>query len=125
MQKQISEFTIVELKSLAYDQLVLAEQAQNNLKIINTEIAKRNEAPVENKAVGGSTEIQEVTPEITLIQTPLYKGIQEVIPETVQIAPEIEPLEIIDFRVWATVEQKVALRNFLISQNIKFGRVSE
>jgi len=37
----IKEISISELKALAYDQLTLIEQAQNNLKIINQEILER------------------------------------------------------------------------------------
>jgi hypothetical protein len=37
----IKTMTMVELKALAYEQLVSLEQSQNNLKIINQEIASR------------------------------------------------------------------------------------
>ncbi len=35
--------TAEQLKALAYDSLVESERIQNNLKLINIEIAKRNE----------------------------------------------------------------------------------
>ena len=38
----ISDKTIQELKSLAYDEIVKLENAQQNLKIINAEIAKKD-----------------------------------------------------------------------------------
>lgn len=38
----IQELTTEQLKATAYDTLVKIEQYQNNLKIINGEIAKRN-----------------------------------------------------------------------------------
>ena len=38
--------TKVELQSLAYEQLVIIEQSQNNLKIINQELQQRNQNPV-------------------------------------------------------------------------------
>lgn len=37
--------TVQELKSVAYDLLVSLENVQNNLKIVNTEIAKRQNSP--------------------------------------------------------------------------------
>lgn len=40
-QKSISEFTLVELKALAYDQMAQIELSQNNLKIINQEFSRR------------------------------------------------------------------------------------
>jgi hypothetical protein len=40
----IKEISISELKALAYDQLTLIEQAQNNLKIINQEILERQKS---------------------------------------------------------------------------------
>lgn len=41
MEKKLSELTIVELKSLAYDELARLESAQSNLRILNQEIANR------------------------------------------------------------------------------------
>jgi hypothetical protein len=38
----MEKLTLEALKALAYDNLVQSEQAQNNLKILNAEIAKRN-----------------------------------------------------------------------------------
>ena len=37
----LTKLDVKELKALAYDQLVLIEQSQNNLKLINQEIVKR------------------------------------------------------------------------------------
>lgn len=50
--KQLKEMSVVELKALAYEQLVQMEQTQNNLKVINQEIGSRatgtmTEAPKE------------------------------------------------------------------------------
>lgn len=45
----ISKKTIDELKSLAYDQMVELQRVQNNLQILNTEIAKRGETIKEKK----------------------------------------------------------------------------
>ena len=39
-------------------------------------------------------------------------------PETTQ-----EELQVIDFRVWVTQEQKMKIRDFLIQNNIKYGKV--
>lgn len=45
----ISKLSVTELKALAYDVLVVMEQNQNNLKIINAEIQKRNQEKVTNE----------------------------------------------------------------------------
>ena len=34
-----------------------------------------------------------------------------------------EELQVIDFRVWVTQEQKMKIRDFLIQNNIKYGKV--
>ena len=44
MIKTIKDFTIIELKAMAYDQLIIIEQAQVNIKLINTEIAERTKS---------------------------------------------------------------------------------
>ncbi len=41
MEKKLSDLTVVELKSLAYDELAKLESAQQNLRVLNQEIAKR------------------------------------------------------------------------------------
>lgn len=53
-QKTIKDFSVVELKALAYDEIVKVEQAQNNIKVINQELIARSQPPVESK--------EEVTP---------------------------------------------------------------
>ena len=45
MDKTLAEMTLIELKAMAYDQFALLEQCQQNLQIINAEIAKRQEEP--------------------------------------------------------------------------------
>jgi hypothetical protein len=62
MERKLSDLTIVELKSLAYDELARLESAQSNLRILNQEIANRvqqaqqgnfaNQPNVETKPVG-------------------------------------------------------------------------
>jgi len=47
--KKLSDYTIEELKSLAYDELVKVDVARNNLELLNREIAKRSQASVEQK----------------------------------------------------------------------------
>ena len=37
----ISQLTVDQLKSLAYDQVILLEQTRNNITILQAEIAKR------------------------------------------------------------------------------------
>ena len=41
MEKKLSDLTVVELKSLAYDELSKLETAQQNLRVLNQEINKR------------------------------------------------------------------------------------
>jgi hypothetical protein len=43
MEKKITDFSVVELKSLAYDELTKIELCQNNLRLLNGEISKRLE----------------------------------------------------------------------------------
>jgi phosphoribosyl-ATP pyrophosphohydrolase len=40
----ISELTVEQLKAMAYDQLVLLNQAQQNLNVIQQELQKREDA---------------------------------------------------------------------------------
>ena len=39
--KDITTLTVEELKALAYDQILLLNQAQQNIQIIEAELAKR------------------------------------------------------------------------------------
>ena len=41
MEKKLSDLTVVELKSLAYDELARLEAAQSNLRVLNQEIGNR------------------------------------------------------------------------------------
>lgn len=54
----LQEATLEQLKAIAYDELVKIEQIQNNLQIINSEIAKRT------KMVEDTQEIQETNQEV-------------------------------------------------------------
>jgi hypothetical protein len=40
-QKTLEQMTVDELKALAYDQLVLLQQTQNNINLLQAEINKR------------------------------------------------------------------------------------
>ena len=40
---ELKDMTVEQLKALAYDQLVLLQQTQNNINIIQQEIQKRGE----------------------------------------------------------------------------------
>lgn len=61
MQKNISDFTVIELKSLAYDELSRIELAQNNLRALNQEINNRlqtqSQQSVENPPQSSNHEI--------------------------------------------------------------------
>jgi len=41
MEKKLSDLTVIELKSLAYDELARVEQSQANSRILNQEINNR------------------------------------------------------------------------------------
>ena len=41
MEKKLSDLTVVELKSLAYDELARIEQSQSNLRVLTQEINNR------------------------------------------------------------------------------------
>ena len=43
MNKTIKDFSVTELKAMAFDQIISIEQSQNNLKVINQELVSRNE----------------------------------------------------------------------------------
>jgi len=45
MEKKLSEYSIIELKAMAYDQLAQIEFCQNTLKVINEELIKRSNNP--------------------------------------------------------------------------------
>ena len=52
MQKQLKDFSVIELKSICYDMLAQIEQNQMTIKAINQELSTRTdekpaEAPVE------------------------------------------------------------------------------
>ena len=42
----ITKFSVTELKAMVYDEMVLAEQASNNIKVLNAELQKRQSKPV-------------------------------------------------------------------------------
>ena len=56
----IKTMTIVELKSLAYDQLAQLEQTQNNLKLINQEIINKQNTPAMRVPVEKVEKVEEV-----------------------------------------------------------------
>ena len=47
MNTEIKNMTVTELKALAYDQISLLEQTQNNLRVINAEIQSKLIKPVQ------------------------------------------------------------------------------
>jgi len=60
MERLIKDFTIEELKALAYDNLMQIEQSQANLKALNQEIRTRNTLPPVTSKVTTSEPIEEV-----------------------------------------------------------------
>ena len=64
-QKSIKDLTEIELKAIAYDELAKLEVAQNNLKIINNELASRAEK-TQTKSI---MEDENITPTVEEIAT--------------------------------------------------------
>lgn len=88
---------------------VLGNSLQEGLKIVEAnkkleEFKKQQEIKQENK--------NEIKTEEVKVNT-----------EKVAIRENQETIETIDFRVWVTKEQKMKLREFLIQNNIKYGKV--
>ena len=50
-QKSIEELTLEEIKALAYDQVVLLQQTQNNINILQAEIQKREASKDKEKQI--------------------------------------------------------------------------
>jgi hypothetical protein len=48
MNKKLSEYTDIELKAIAYDELQKLQSAQNNLRIINEELVRRTQTTTTN-----------------------------------------------------------------------------
>ena len=44
MERKLEDLTIVEIKSIAYDTIIQLQMTQQNLQIINEELARRNTA---------------------------------------------------------------------------------
>jgi hypothetical protein len=74
--------------------------------IAEAEIKKEIEKPVEYAVVEETISIPETTPEVAY-----------------ETATVIEEITVLDFRVWVTDTQKKALKQFLLENNIKFGKV--
>lgn len=51
MERKITDLTVVELKSLAYDELSKIELFQNNLRLLNQEISNRIQAQQQQQQV--------------------------------------------------------------------------
>ena len=49
-QISLSEFSLLELKALAYDEIVKLNIAQNNLRVINQELSNRQQQGVADAA---------------------------------------------------------------------------
>ena len=64
MERQLSDFTVTELKALAYDQMAQLELAQNNLRAINQELSKRlqSQAPPQQQFPGRGEVVEPLPP---------------------------------------------------------------
>ena len=67
----ITQMSLEELKALAYDQIVILESAQNNLRQINAEIEKRKDNPI-------------VAPAVETVEVPNTEPVPEVEAEKVE-----------------------------------------
>ena len=63
-EKTIKDLSVVELKAFGFDQIAAMNQAEYSLKVINQELASRNQPPVEPTADGEVTGTEEVTEEV-------------------------------------------------------------
>lgn len=48
MEKKVEELTVTEIKALLYDQIVLLKQTENNIKILQQELVKREDKEKES-----------------------------------------------------------------------------
>lgn len=55
----ITKLSVVELKAMAFDEILKSEQASNNLKVLNQELVKRNQPEVKEGEV--KEEVKEET----------------------------------------------------------------
>lgn len=60
MNKTIKEFSVIELKATAYDNLAQIESCQANIRAINQELSSRKETPVESVAESVEESVEEV-----------------------------------------------------------------
>lgn len=75
------------------------------------EIRKEKETADQEEAVTQST-----------TSVPTYEAAQETVEEVLETQKE-EPVLQLDFRVWGTKEQLMALRNYMKENHLKFGKV--
>ena len=75
------------------------------------EIRKEKETAEQEEAVTQST-----------TSVPTYEAAQETVEEVLETQKE-EPVLQLDFRVWGTKEQLMALRNYMKENHLKFGKV--
>lgn len=98
------------LKDLKEKQKKLQEQKDRQIQKYLQEQRNVKEEVIEQVSDLLAEESKEVQQEI--------KAIPEAVKEVQQ-----EPIQILEFRVWVTQKQKMLLRDFLLENNIKFGRV--
>lgn len=60
MEKKLSDFTVTELKSIAYDQLSIIDNAQANLRILNQEITNRIQQSQQSQSAADTTPVDQV-----------------------------------------------------------------
>jgi len=65
MQKTIKDFTVTELKAMAFEQIQQMEISQNNLKAINQELASRETPRETSKIDQGEDKASETTKDTT------------------------------------------------------------
>lgn len=57
MEKKIEDLGITELKALVYDEIAKKEQAERNIKALNSLIGEKLNTPVDPKTISATPEV--------------------------------------------------------------------
>ena len=66
MEKKLSDLTVIELKSLAYDELARVDQSQANLRILNQEISNRIQQSQQSQQGSFATPVKRGTDSVSV-----------------------------------------------------------
>ena len=106
-----------EIKDKFFETLDISQALQEN--------ARLKELREKQKAIEIQKDKQELLAEKAEQKQIEQQKAEQTQIEQQQVVQEVkqEDLQILDFRVWVTPEQKRLLKDFLIKNNIKYGRV--